>query len=219
MHPSPDEAMKKTTEKKRCAWCLGSETYMRYHDEEWGKPVHDDRTLFEFLMLEGAQAGLSWSTILNRREGYRKAFAGFDAKKVARFGARDVARLMQDTGIVRNRLKIESAITNAQAFLAVQQEFGSFDRYIWQFTGGKSIINRRHSAREVPASTPESDAMSRDLKRRGFRFVGTTICYAHMQATGMVNDHVADCFRYTELAGKPKRATSSRPESKALPRK
>ena len=219
MPPSLDEAMKKTPEKKRCAWCLGSETYMRYHDEEWGKPVHDDRTLFEFLMLEGAQAGLSWSTILNKREGYRKAFAGFDAKKVARFTARDVARLMQDASIVRNRLKIGSAITNAQAFLAVQKEFGSFDRYIWQFIGGKPVINRRRNSSEVPTSTPESDAMSRDLKRRGFRFVGTTICYANMQATGMVNDHVTDCFRHSELAEKPKRAAPSRQGSKTPSRK
>lgn len=208
--------MKKSPEKKRCTWCLGSETYMRYHDEEWGKPVHDDRTLFEFLILEGAQAGLSWSTILNKRDGYRKAFAGFDAKKVARFSARDVARLMRDAGIVRNRLKIESAITNAHAFLAVQREFGSFDRYIWQFTGGKPVINHRRSRKEVPASTPESDAMSRDLKRRGFRFVGTTICYAYMQATGMENDHVTDCFRHAELAGKPK---PKRTAKKATPQK
>jgi len=206
--------MKKTADKKRCAWCLGSETYMRYHDDEWGVPVHDDRTLFEFLTLEGAQAGLSWSTILNKREGYRKAFAGFDAKKVARFTARDVARLMQDAGIVRNRLKIESTITNARAFLAVQKEFGSFDRYIWQFTGGKPLLNRRRSLKEVPASTPESDAMSRDLKRRGFRFVGTTICYAHMQATGMVNDHVMDCFRRAELAGKPDGPVKKTPPKK-----
>jgi len=211
--------MKKIADRTRCAWCLGSATYMRYHDEEWGVPVHDDRTLFEFLTLEGAQAGLSWSTILNKRDGYRKAFAGFDARKVARFTARDVTRLMQDAGIVRNRLKIESTITNARAFLAVQKEFGSFDRYIWQFTGGKPVINRWRSMKEVPASTPASDAMSRDLKRRGFRFVGTTICYAHMQATGMVNDHIVACFRHADLAKTPKRKKPSLPGSKATPRK
>jgi len=214
-----DNAMKKIADQTRCAWCMGSATYMHYHDEEWGVPVHDDRTLFEFLTLEGAQAGLSWSTILNKREGYRKAFAGFDARKVARFTARDVARLMLDAGIVRNRLKIESTITNARAFLAIQKEFGSFDRYIWQFTGGKPVINHWRSMKEVPASTPESDAMSRDLKRRGFRFVGTTICYAHMQATGMVNDHIVACFRHADLAKTLKRKKPSPPGSKATPRK
>lgn len=192
-----------SSEKTRCSWCLGSPLYIRYHDEEWGAPVHDDRRLFEFLILEGAQAGLSWSTILNKREGYRKAFAGFDPAKVARFGPRDIERLMKDAGIVRNRLKIESTISNAKAFLQVQKEFDSFAAYIWQFTGGKTIINRRKSLQEVPASTPESDAMSKDLKARGFRFVGSTICYAHMQATGMVNDHITSCFRHAELGGKP----------------
>jgi DNA-3-methyladenine glycosylase I len=187
----------------RCGWCLAFPAYMRYHDEEWGVPLQDDGRLFEFLILEGAQAGLSWSTILNKRAGYRRAFAGFYARKVARFGAQDVERLMQDAGIVRNRLKIESAISNARAFLAVQKEFGSFAAYLWQFTGGKPIINRWKSLKEVPASTPESDAMSRDLKKRGFRFVGSTICYAHMQATGMVNDHLTTCFRHAELGGKP----------------
>ncbi len=200
-------------EKTRCGWCLGSPLYIRYHDEEWGVPVHDDRRLFEFLTLEGAQAGLSWATILNKREGYRKAFAGFDPVKVARFGTRDVARLMQDAGIVRNRLKIESAIGNARTFLQVQKEFGSFATYIWQFVGGKPMVNRWKTLKQVPATSSESDALSRDLKSRGFRFVGSTICYAHMQATGMINDHLAGCFRHTEVAGKAMRA--SKPSTKA----
>lgn len=173
---------------------------MRYHDREWGVPVHDDRKLFEFILLEGAQAGLSWITILRKRENYRKAFAGFDPRKVARFSSREIQRLMKNEGIVRNRLKIEAAVSNARAFLAVQKEFGSFDRYIWQFVGGKPKVNRRRTIKDIPARTPESDAMSADLKRRGFKFVGTTICYAHMQATGMVNDHVVSCFRHRELA-------------------
>jgi len=197
-----------TPAKIRCGWCLGSPLYMRYHDEEWGVPLHEERQLFEFLVLEGAQAGLSWSTILNKREAYRKAFRGFDPVKVARFGAHDVARLMQDAGIVRNRLKIESAISNATAFIAVQKEFGSFTTYVWQFVGGQPTINHWKTLQQVPASTPESDALSRDLKRRGFRFVGSTICYAHMQATGMVNDHLIGCFRHAELGGKPGRARS-----------
>ena len=183
--------------KARCAWCGSDPLYVRYHDEEWGVPVHDERTHFEFLLLEGAQAGLSWSTILRKRETYRKAFAGFDARRVARYGARDAARLMTDAGIVRNRLKIEGAAKNARAFLAVQKEFGSFDRYVWGFVGGAPIVNRRRSLREVPATTPESDALSKDLKTRGFTFVGSTIMYAYMQAIGMVNDHVIGCFRYT----------------------
>ena len=187
--------MPNSIDQKRCPWCLGSEIYKRYHDEEWGSPLHDERLLFEFLILEGAQAGLSWSTILNKRQGYRKAFARFDPAKVARFDKNDLARLMQDSAIVRNRLKIESAISNAKAFLAVQKEFGSFDAYIWQFVGGKPLIRRRRSIKHVPARTPQSDAMSADLKRRGFRFVGSTICYAFMQATGMVNDHISTCFR------------------------
>jgi DNA-3-methyladenine glycosylase I len=166
-----------------------------YHDEEWGVPQHDDRVLFEFLILEGAQAGLSWETILKKRDAYRKAFARFDPKKVARFGAPDVKRLLADAGIVRNRLKISSAISNATAFLDVQREFGSFDQYIWGFVGGKPIRNAWESMKQVPAKTAESDAMSKDLKRRGFRFVGSTICYAFMQAVGMVNDHTAECFR------------------------
>jgi DNA-3-methyladenine glycosylase I len=170
--------------------------FLAYHDAEWGVPVHDDRALFEFLILEGAQAGLSWNTILRKRGNYRRAFARFDPKKVARFGAKEVRARMADPGIVRNRLKIESAITNAAAFLAVQDEFGSFDRYIWRFVGGKPKQNRWRVTKQVPASTAESDAMSKDLKRRGFRFVGSTICYAFMQATGMVNDHLVTCFRH-----------------------
>jgi DNA-3-methyladenine glycosylase I len=179
----------------RCGWAKG-ERYIQYHDEEWGVPVHDDRTLFEFLILEGAQAGLSWSTILNKRENYRRAFNGLDPRRVARYDSRRIKKLLADPGIVRNRLKIASAIGNAKAFLRVQEEFGTFDRYIWQFVGGKPLINKRKSLREVPARTPESDAMSKDLQRRGFKFVGSTICYAFMQAVGMVNDHVVDCFRH-----------------------
>jgi DNA-3-methyladenine glycosylase I len=166
-----------------------------YHDDEWGRPVHDDRVLFEFLVLEGAQAGLSWSTILKKRENYRRAFAGFDAKKVARFGARDVARLMADAGIVRNRLKIASTIENAQHLLEVAREHGSFDRYVWSFVGGKPVRRPRSGLTDVPATTPESDALSKDLRRRGFRFVGSTIMYAFMQAVGMVDDHVVGCHR------------------------
>jgi DNA-3-methyladenine glycosylase I len=187
--------------KKRCPWCEVNDQERAYHDKEWGVPVHDDRTWFEFLILEGAQAGLSWDTILKKRANYRRAFAGFDPKKVARFGRKERAALMKNAGIVRNRLKIESTITNAEAFLAVQREFGTFDRYIWRFVGGKPRQNRRRSTKEVPASTPESDAMSKDLKKRGFRFVGSTICYAFMQATGMVNDHLVTCFRYREVMG------------------
>jgi DNA-3-methyladenine glycosylase I len=166
-----------------------------YHDEEWGRPVHDDRLLFEFLVLEGAQAGLSWSTILHKREGYRKAFARFDPRKVARFDKARVRRLLGNKGIVRNRLKIESAIANAQALLRVQEDFGSFHRYVWGLVGGKPMRNARRSMRDIPATTPESDALSRDLKKRGFRFVGSTICYAFMQACGLVDDHVTGCFR------------------------
>ncbi len=182
--------------RKRCKWCEGNALQIAYHDREWGVPVHDDRRFFEFLILEGAQAGLSWDTILKKRSGYRQAFANFDPRKVARFTAAKRKSLMKHAGIVRNRLKIESATTNAQAFLAVQKEFGSFDRYIWQFVGGKPQRNRPRSTKDVPASTPESDAMSKDLKKRGFRFVGSTICYAFMQATGMVDDHLVTCFRY-----------------------
>jgi len=180
--------------KQRCSWARG-ELLQAYHDDEWGVPQHDDRVLFEFLILEGAQAGLSWETILKKRDAYRAAFARFDPKKVARFSAADEKRLLADAGIVRNRLKISSAISNAKAFLDVQREFGSFDRYIWGFVGGKPIRNAWVSLKQVPAKTAESDAMSKDLKRRGFRFVGSTICYAFMQAVGMVNDHTAECFR------------------------
>ncbi len=186
---------------KRCKWCLGSEQYIRYHDEEWGVPVHDDRRLFEFLVLEGAQAGLSWSTILNKRAGYRKAFAAFDARKVARFTSRDAARLMGDPGIVRNRLKIASAISNAAAFLEVQREFGSFDAYLRDFFSALPVPPRRRRGEPIPARTADSDALSKDLRSRGFRFVGTTICYAFMQAVGLVDDHVPECFRYAGPAG------------------
>jgi len=186
----------------RCAWAAsGGPLYVEYHDREWGVPQHDDRALFEFLILEGAQAGLSWSTILNKRESYRKAFAGFDPKKVARFDKARIARLLQDPGIVRNRLKVESAVTNARAFLDVQKEFGSFDAYLWRFVGGSPLQNARKGMKSVPASTPESDALSKDLRRRGFRFVGSTIMYAFMQATGMVNDHTRNCFRWKQLRG------------------
>jgi DNA-3-methyladenine glycosylase I len=183
---------------KRCAWAQG-EKYIAYHDTEWGVPVHDDRVLFEFLILEGAQAGLSWSTILNKRDSYRKAFSGFDARKVSRFDGAKLAALMENPGIVRNRLKVQAAVTNAKAFLAVQKEFGSFDQYIWSFVGGKTLQNRRRESEDVPASTAESDAMSKDLRKRGFTFVGSTICYAFMQATGIVNDHLTTCFRHKEL--------------------
>jgi DNA-3-methyladenine glycosylase I len=183
---------------KRCSWAsLDSDSlYRRYHDREWGVPVHAEKRWFEFLILEGAQAGLSWATILHKRENYRKAFAGFDPKRVARFSARDVKRLLKDAGIVRNRLKINAAITNARAFLAVQKEFGSFDAYIWRFVGGKPIQNRRRRLKQLPARTAISDVMSKELKKRGFKFVGSTICYAFMQATGLVNDHLVDCFRH-----------------------
>jgi DNA-3-methyladenine glycosylase I len=183
----------------RCPWCLGSDTYIAYHDREWGVPLHEDRALFELLILEGAQAGLAWSTILNKRDNYRKAFDDFDARRMARYPARKVASLLADAGIVRNRLKIAAAIQNAKAFLAVQREFDSFDCYIWRFVGGKPRQHRRRSMRDVPARTPESDAMSKDLIERGFKFVGSTICYAFMQATGMVNDHLVGCFRHAQL--------------------
>jgi DNA-3-methyladenine glycosylase I len=172
---------------------------LRYHDTEWGVPVRRDRKHFEFLILEGAQAGLSWRTILHRREGYRRAFAGFDPDQVATFGAGDVARLLRDPGIIRNRLKVEGAIRNARAFLAVQEEFGSFNAYVWRFVGGRPKQNRRRTLRDIPATSPESDALSRDLKQRGFTFVGSTIMYAHMQATGLVNDHLVRCFRYRQV--------------------
>jgi len=186
--------------KKRCAWAGTDPLYVAYHDEEWGVPVHDDPVLFEFLVLEGAQAGLSWSTILRKRDAYRRAFDRFDPQKVARYDKRKVAVLLADAGIVRNRAKIESAIKNAKAFLEVQAEFGSFDAYQWRFVDGRPIQNRRRAVGEIPARTAQSDAMSKDLKSRGFTFVGSTIIYAHMQAVGMVNDHVIDCFRHREVA-------------------
>jgi DNA-3-methyladenine glycosylase I len=182
----------------RCGWATG-ELSIRYHDEEWGVPVHDDRTLFEFLILEGAQAGLSWTTILNKRDNYRRAFDGFDPKRVARYDRRKIARLLRDPGIVRNQLKIASAVANAKAFLEVQREFGSFDRYLWRFVDGKPRQPSLKSFQQVPARTADSDAISKDLKQRGFNFVGSTICYAFMQAVGMVNDHIMDCFRYQML--------------------
>lgn len=182
---------------KRCAWAGDTSlAYIEYHDSEWGVPVWDDQTQFEFLILEGAQAGLSWSTILNKREGYRNNFANFDVNKVARFTQKRIERILQDPAIVRNRLKVNSAVINAQAFLAVQEEFDGFCNYIWQFTGGKPKQNRFRKDSEVPATSPQSDALSKDLKKRGFKFVGSTIMYAHMQATGMVNDHITTCFRY-----------------------
>lgn len=190
-----------TRTRTRCEWSGTDPIYVRYHDEEWGVPVHDDPRLFEFLVLEGAQAGLSWITILKKREAYRRAFAGFAPEKVARFTARHLGRLLEDPGIVRNRLKIESAVRNARAFLEVQEQFGSFDTYQWRFVDGRPLVNRHRSLRDIPARTPLSDAFSKDLKQRGFNFVGSTIVYAHMQAVGMVNDHIVDCFRHRELAG------------------
>jgi len=183
----------------RCPWPT-SEIYLAYHDQEWGVPQHDDRGLFEFILLEGAQAGLSWSTILNKRENYRHAFDEFEAEKIARYGPRKMAALLGDAGIVRNRLKIAAAIGNARAFLAIQREFGSFDRYVWQFVGGRPIQNAWTSSKQVPAKTAESAAISRDLLKRGFKFVGSTICYGFMQATGMVNDHLVSCFRHAACA-------------------
>ncbi|GMX61168.1 DNA-3-methyladenine glycosylase I [Paenibacillus elgii] len=185
----------------RCGWCNEDPLYIDYHDKEWGVPVHDDRKLFEMLILEGAQAGLSWYTVLKKRDRYREAFDGFDPKAVAAYDDAKLDELLGDPGLIRNRLKMRAAVTNAKAFLAVQEEFGSFDRYIWQFVGGDTIRNRWQSLKDVPASTPESDAMSKALKKRGFTFVGSTICYAFMQATGMVMDHTADCFRFAELSG------------------
>lgn len=193
-------ATKKTSSQPRCGWAGEDPTYVAYHDREWGVPVYDDRLLFEFLILEGAQAGLSWITILRKREAYRKAFANFDPEKVARFNAKKVEALMQDPGIVRNRLKIESAIENARAFLRLQDELGSFSDYQWAFVGGKPLQNQVATLKDIPARTPISDALSKDLKKRGFTFVGSTIMYAHMQAVGMVNDHVATCFRRDAVA-------------------
>ena len=192
--PAARRTSRRHTDKRRCRWARGTDPdYIRYHDEEWGRPVHEDRRLFEMLTLEGAQAGLSWSTILRKRAGYRRAFANFDPRKVARFDARRRAQLRRDAGIVRNRLKIDATVSNAQAFLAVQREFGSFDRYLWSFVCGKPLVNRPRGA--LPAYTPLSDALSRDLVKRGFRFVGTTIVYAFLQAVGVVNDHSRECFR------------------------
>jgi DNA-3-methyladenine glycosylase I len=188
------------TNLKRCAWCDGLyDDYVRYHDEEWGVPVHDDRKHYEFLILEGAQAGLSWSTILNRRSGYRKAFANFDQVEVAQFDNNTYETLLQDSSIIRNRLKIKSAINNAQRFLEVQNEFGTFDNYIWRFTDGKPVVNSWTKMSDIPAKTELSDRISKDLKKRGFNFVGSTIIYAHLQATGIINDHEISCFRYREL--------------------
>ena len=189
---------------KRCDWANRSELEQSYHDLEWGVEIHDDRTLFEFLVLEGAQAGLSWSTILKKRTAYRRAFDNFDARKISNYSEKTVSRLLANPEIIRNRLKINTAVTNARAFLKVQEEFGSFDCYIWQFVKGKPIRNSWQTMTDIPSSTPESVAMSKDLKKRGFKFVGPTICYAFMQAVGMVNDHVADCFRYRELKNQKK---------------
>lgn len=185
------------TEKERCRWCMKDELYMEYHDKEWGTPLHDDQKLFEFLVLESFQAGLSWYTVLKKRDNFRKAFANFDAKKIARFDQKKAESLMQDAGIIRNRLKIEAAINNAKCFLQIQKEFGSFDKYIWGFVDGKPIVNKRSGLGDVPAKTPLSDAMSKDMGKRGFKFRGSTICYAFMQAVGMVDDHTNDCWRKT----------------------
>lgn len=183
----------------RCGWCLKFDQYIQYHDQEWGVPVHDDNVHFEFLILEGAQAGLSWSTILKKRAGYHRAFAAFDPQKVARFTPARVEKILTDPGIVRNRLKVTAAVNNAKRFLEVQREFGSFDQYIWQFVGGKPLINRWKRLSDVPATTPESDKLSKDLIKRGFKFVGSTVIYSHMQACGLVNDHLVDCWRYKEV--------------------
>jgi len=194
---------------RRCEWAYRGELERSYHDKEWGVPIHDDRSLFEFLILEGAQAGLSWSTILGKREGYRKAFDNFDARKISKYSGSDISRLLHDSRIIRNRLKINATITNARAFLQLQKQAGSFDDYIWQFVNGKPIRNSWKKITDIPSSTPESDAMSKDLKRRGFKFIGTTICYAFMQAVGMVNDHVVGCFRYKELKNKTEHIESA----------
>ena len=198
MSKKPQESSK-NKEITRCEWALGvNDAYIAYHDEEWGVPVYDDQKQFEFLILEGAQAGLSWSTILNKREGYRENFDNFDVEKVARFDKRRINQILKDPCVVRNKLKVNSAVKNAQAFIEVQDEFGSFSDYIWSFVDGKPIVNKRKSMRDVPATSKESDALAKALKKRGFSFVGSTIMYAHMQATGLVNDHVVDCFRYKE---------------------
>lgn len=186
--------------KKRCGWCGDDPLYVAYHDVEWGVPLHDDRRLFEFLILEGAQAGLSWLTILRKRENYRKAFDGFDAERIARYGRKDVTRLLHDCGIVRNRLKIEAAIRNAAGVLAIREEYGSLDAFLWRYVDGAPVQNRWKTMADIPAKTKESDQMSKELRQRGFNFVGSTICYAFMQAVGMVNDHITDCFRHREIA-------------------
>lgn len=186
----------------RCEWCGTDSLYVKYHDKEWGVPVHNDNKHFEMIILDGAQAGLSWLTILRKRENYRKAFDNFNPVKVAKYDEKKIEELLNNPGIVRNKLKVRSAVTNAQAFLKVQKEFGSFDKYIWQFVGGKTIINKWKSLKELPATSKESDTMSKDLKQRGFKFVGSTICYAYMQAAGMVNDHIVSCFRYKEVTTK-----------------
>lgn len=186
-------------DKVRCGWCGDTEIYQHYHDTEWGVPCRDDKVLFEFLILESAQAGLSWLTVLKKRENYRKAFAGFDPQKVARFNSRSIERLLGDSGIIRNRQKIEAAINNARKFIDVQEKFGSFSNYIWAFVDDEPIVNRWQALAELPASTPLSDKISKEMKQRGFKFFGSTICYAHMQATGMVNDHLVDCFRHGEV--------------------
>lgn len=191
--------MHKTIENIRCSWCVGKPLYEKYHDEEWGNPVYDDQIQFEFLVLESAQAGLSWWTILQRRENYRKAFANFDYKKVAKFNDDKVEKLMQNVGIIRNRAKILAAINNAKCFLEIQKEFGSFSNYIWNFVGGKPIVNKWKSLKEVPATTIESDTLAKDMKKRGFQFLGSTTLYAHMQATGLVNDHIIECHRYKTI--------------------
>ena len=191
----PIKKTEKIENQPRCAWCLKDPLYIRYHDDEWGRPIHDDKALFEFLILESFQAGLSWLTVLKKRENFRNAFAGFDVNKVARFDQRKVESLMQDAGIIRNRMKIEAAINNARRFKEVQKEFGSFDKYVWSFTGGKTVRNNPRTLSDLPATTPLSDAMSKDLGARGFKFRGSTICYAFMQAVGMVDDHTADCWR------------------------
>ncbi len=188
-----------TKEIKRCAWPTGDPQMIEYHDTEWGTPVHDDRKLFEFLVLDAFQAGVSWSIVLHKRKNFRKALHNFNYKRIAKYDQRDVRRLLGDAGIIRNRLKIQSTISNAQCFMAVQKEFGSFDKYIWQFVGGKTIDNKCKTLKDIPATSKESDAMSKDLKARGFKFVGSTICYAFMQAAGMVNDHTVDCFRYKQV--------------------
>jgi len=186
----------------RCTWAFGKyPEYLEYHDREWGVPVHDDQKHFEFLVLEGAQAGLSWSTVLRKREGYRRAFADFIPEEVAQFDQRHIEGLILDPAIIRNRLKIQGTVTNAREFLKIQQEFGSFDNYIWRFVGGKPLVGHRKSMKDIPATSPESDALSKDLKKRGFKFVGSTVIYAHMQACGLVNDHTTDCFRFKEIVG------------------